>query len=151
MARRRKVLRAAMDESAGLGTVACPRVPGDRHRRRSGPSRRQLRQRRAGAGKRSAAGRLAGRAANASSAISGGGRGQRWGDRRARSRYRAVERRAGVGAARRASSSRTPRSAIAASCSARRRRSPPRWRDPVSGLTMRQLHARLTRPRPLPR
>lgn len=27
----------------------------------------------------------------------------------------------------------------------------PGWRDPVSGLTMRQLHARLTSPRPLPR
>jgi 2-amino-4-hydroxy-6-hydroxymethyldihydropteridine diphosphokinase len=27
----------------------------------------------------------------------------------------------------------------------------PGWRDPVSGLTLRQLHARLTRPRPLPR
>lgn len=27
----------------------------------------------------------------------------------------------------------------------------PCWRDPVSGLTVRQLHARLTRPRPLPR
>ena len=26
-----------------------------------------------------------------------------------------------------------------------------RWRDPVTGLTMRHLHARLTRPRPLPR
>jgi 2-amino-4-hydroxy-6-hydroxymethyldihydropteridine diphosphokinase len=26
----------------------------------------------------------------------------------------------------------------------------PRWRDPLSGLTMRQLHARLTRRRPLP-
>ncbi|TAD83408.1 MAG: 2-amino-4-hydroxy-6-hydroxymethyldihydropteridine diphosphokinase [Sphingomonadales bacterium] len=25
------------------------------------------------------------------------------------------------------------------------------WRDPVSGLTLAQLHARLTRPRPLPR
>ncbi len=25
------------------------------------------------------------------------------------------------------------------------------WRDPASGLTLRQLHARLTRPRPLPR
>jgi 2-amino-4-hydroxy-6-hydroxymethyldihydropteridine diphosphokinase len=25
------------------------------------------------------------------------------------------------------------------------------WRDPVSGLTLRQLHARLTRPHPLPR
>jgi len=27
----------------------------------------------------------------------------------------------------------------------------PDWRDPISGLTVRQLHARLTRPRPLPR
>ncbi len=27
----------------------------------------------------------------------------------------------------------------------------PCWRDPVTGLTLRQLHARLTRPRPLPR
>jgi 2-amino-4-hydroxy-6-hydroxymethyldihydropteridine diphosphokinase len=27
----------------------------------------------------------------------------------------------------------------------------PRWRDPVSGLMISQLHARLTRPRPLPR
>ncbi|MGE3691542.1 MAG: 2-amino-4-hydroxy-6-hydroxymethyldihydropteridine diphosphokinase [Novosphingobium sp.] len=27
----------------------------------------------------------------------------------------------------------------------------PRWRDPVTELTMRQLHARLTRPLPLPR
>ncbi|WP_390550921.1 2-amino-4-hydroxy-6-hydroxymethyldihydropteridine diphosphokinase [Qipengyuania sp. MTN3-11] len=27
----------------------------------------------------------------------------------------------------------------------------PRWRDPITGLTLRQLHARLTRPRPLPR
>ncbi len=27
----------------------------------------------------------------------------------------------------------------------------PDWRDPVSGLTVAQLHARLTRPRPLPR
>jgi len=27
----------------------------------------------------------------------------------------------------------------------------PSWRDPVTGLTVRQLHARLTRPRPLPR
>jgi 2-amino-4-hydroxy-6-hydroxymethyldihydropteridine diphosphokinase len=27
----------------------------------------------------------------------------------------------------------------------------PGWRDPVTGLTMRQVHARLTRPRPLPR
>lgn len=26
-----------------------------------------------------------------------------------------------------------------------------RWRDPVTGLTIRHLHARLTRPRPLPR
>jgi 2-amino-4-hydroxy-6-hydroxymethyldihydropteridine diphosphokinase len=26
----------------------------------------------------------------------------------------------------------------------------PTWRDPVTGLTLRQLHARLTRPRPLP-
>lgn len=26
-----------------------------------------------------------------------------------------------------------------------------RWRDPVTGLTLRQLRARLTRPRPLPR
>ena len=26
----------------------------------------------------------------------------------------------------------------------------PRWRDPVSGLTVRQLHARLTRARPAP-
>jgi 2-amino-4-hydroxy-6-hydroxymethyldihydropteridine diphosphokinase len=26
----------------------------------------------------------------------------------------------------------------------------PRWRDPLSGLTVRQLHARLTRRRPLP-
>lgn len=26
----------------------------------------------------------------------------------------------------------------------------PLWRDPVSGLTLQQLHARLTRPRPLP-
>jgi len=25
------------------------------------------------------------------------------------------------------------------------------WRDPASGLTIRQLHARLTRPRPLPK
>jgi 2-amino-4-hydroxy-6-hydroxymethyldihydropteridine diphosphokinase len=25
------------------------------------------------------------------------------------------------------------------------------WRDPASGLTLRHLHARLTRPRPLPR
>ena len=34
----------------------------------------------------------------------------------------------------------TPASAIA-----------PRWRDPITGLTMRQLRARLTRPRPLPK
>lgn len=27
----------------------------------------------------------------------------------------------------------------------------PRWRDPVTGLTLRQLNARLTAPRPLPR
>ena len=27
----------------------------------------------------------------------------------------------------------------------------PDWRDPVTGLTVRQLHARLTRPRPLPK
>lgn len=27
----------------------------------------------------------------------------------------------------------------------------PRWRDPLTGLTVRQLHARLTRPVPLPR
>jgi len=27
----------------------------------------------------------------------------------------------------------------------------PRWRDPISGLTLRQLNARLTAPRPLPR
>jgi 2-amino-4-hydroxy-6-hydroxymethyldihydropteridine diphosphokinase len=27
----------------------------------------------------------------------------------------------------------------------------PNWRDPASGLTVAQLHARLTRPRPLPR
>lgn len=27
----------------------------------------------------------------------------------------------------------------------------PDWRDPISGMTVRQLHARLTRPRPLPR
>ena len=27
----------------------------------------------------------------------------------------------------------------------------PAWRDPVTGLTVRQLHARLTRRRPLPR
>ena len=27
----------------------------------------------------------------------------------------------------------------------------PRWRDPVTGLSLRQLHARLTRPRPVPR
>lgn len=27
----------------------------------------------------------------------------------------------------------------------------PAWRDPLSGLTLRQLHARLTRPVPLPR
>lgn len=27
----------------------------------------------------------------------------------------------------------------------------PYWRDPLSGLTLRQLHARLTAPRPLPR
>jgi 2-amino-4-hydroxy-6-hydroxymethyldihydropteridine diphosphokinase len=27
----------------------------------------------------------------------------------------------------------------------------PQWRDPLSGLTLQQLHARLTRPRPLPR
>jgi 2-amino-4-hydroxy-6-hydroxymethyldihydropteridine diphosphokinase len=27
----------------------------------------------------------------------------------------------------------------------------PRWRDPLSGLTVRQLKARLTRPHPLPR
>lgn len=27
----------------------------------------------------------------------------------------------------------------------------PDWRDPLTGLTLRQLHARLTRPRPLPR
>ena len=27
----------------------------------------------------------------------------------------------------------------------------PAWRDPATGHTMRQLHARLTRPRPLPR
>jgi 2-amino-4-hydroxy-6-hydroxymethyldihydropteridine diphosphokinase len=27
----------------------------------------------------------------------------------------------------------------------------PSWRDPVSGLTLAQAHARLTRPRPLPR
>ena len=26
----------------------------------------------------------------------------------------------------------------------------PGWRDPLTGLTLRQLHARLTRPRPLP-
>jgi 2-amino-4-hydroxy-6-hydroxymethyldihydropteridine diphosphokinase len=26
----------------------------------------------------------------------------------------------------------------------------PLWRDPVTGLTVRQLHARLTKPRPLP-
>ncbi len=26
----------------------------------------------------------------------------------------------------------------------------PDWRDPVGGLTLRQLRARLTRPRPLP-
>ena len=27
----------------------------------------------------------------------------------------------------------------------------PDWRDPLSGLSTRQLHARLTRPRPTPR
>ena len=27
----------------------------------------------------------------------------------------------------------------------------PRWRDPLTGLSLRQLHARLTRPRPVPR
>jgi len=27
----------------------------------------------------------------------------------------------------------------------------PRWRDPLTGLSLRQLHARLTRPRPAPR
>ncbi|MCL4671846.1 MAG: 2-amino-4-hydroxy-6-hydroxymethyldihydropteridine diphosphokinase [Sphingomonadaceae bacterium] len=27
----------------------------------------------------------------------------------------------------------------------------PDWRDPLSGLSLRQLHARLTRPRPLPK
>ena len=27
----------------------------------------------------------------------------------------------------------------------------PRWRDPLTGLTPRQLEARLTRPRPLPK
>ena len=27
----------------------------------------------------------------------------------------------------------------------------PAWRDPATGLSLRQLHARLTRPRPLPR
>ena len=27
----------------------------------------------------------------------------------------------------------------------------PRWRDPLTGLTVRQLHARLTRPRPVRR
>ena len=27
----------------------------------------------------------------------------------------------------------------------------PGWRDPLSGLTLRQLHARLTAPRPLPK
>ena len=27
----------------------------------------------------------------------------------------------------------------------------PRWRDPVTGLSLRQLRARLTRPRPLPK
>ena len=27
----------------------------------------------------------------------------------------------------------------------------PRWKDPLTGLTIRQLHARLTRPVPLPR
>ncbi|WP_305097027.1 2-amino-4-hydroxy-6-hydroxymethyldihydropteridine diphosphokinase [Croceibacterium aestuarii] len=27
----------------------------------------------------------------------------------------------------------------------------PAWRDPLTGLSVRQLHARLTRPRPLPR
>jgi 2-amino-4-hydroxy-6-hydroxymethyldihydropteridine diphosphokinase len=27
----------------------------------------------------------------------------------------------------------------------------PRWRDPVTGLTLRQVHARLTRPRPVRR
>lgn len=27
----------------------------------------------------------------------------------------------------------------------------PDWRDPLTGLTLRQLHQRLTRPRPLPR
>ena len=27
----------------------------------------------------------------------------------------------------------------------------PEWRDPLTGLTLRQLHARLTRHRPLPR
>ena len=27
----------------------------------------------------------------------------------------------------------------------------PRWRDPITGLSLRQLHARLTRPRPAPR
>lgn len=26
----------------------------------------------------------------------------------------------------------------------------PRWRDPITGLTLRHLHARLTQPRPLP-
>ncbi len=26
----------------------------------------------------------------------------------------------------------------------------PRWRDPLTGLSLRQLHARLTRPRPVP-
>ncbi len=27
----------------------------------------------------------------------------------------------------------------------------PRWRDPLTGLSLRQLHTRLTRPRPIPR
>lgn len=27
----------------------------------------------------------------------------------------------------------------------------PGWRDPITGLSLRQLHARLTRPRPVPR
>ena len=27
----------------------------------------------------------------------------------------------------------------------------PRWRDPLTGLSLRQLHARLTKPHPLPR
>jgi len=27
----------------------------------------------------------------------------------------------------------------------------PQWRDPITGRTLRQLHARLTRPRPVPR